>query len=164
MVRLEKLDPVARELEQTKKDNADLRAAEERRTMDATARENFQRVNAAMGQIKAQISEAVKEVGLVKNIDSPLGAQIVKRIADVMRLSHLAKKPITPKEAASKVRAEILSINRLHLDELEGDALVEAIGKENADKVRKYFLKVVKEAEKTKKEPTGEVSAEGRSP
>lgn len=128
----------------------ELTAGEKARAEAAIAQENKQRVESAMATIKGQIKEALSELGIA-NIDTPLGAQMSKRIADVMRLSYLSRKPCTVKEAVGKVRQEIKEFQKYFYDALDEDKLVEELGKENAEKVRKHFLKVVKAAEKDSK-------------
>lgn len=122
----------------------------QRTASEAIARENQQRVQAMLAQVKGQIAEAMKEIGL-PSMDTPIGVQLAKRVADVMRLSYLARRPCTPKEAAAKVRGEIKEYQKSFYDVLDDDKLVEELGKENAEKVRKHFLKVMKETEKAEK-------------
>lgn len=131
----------------------ELTAGEKARAESAIAQENKQRVDNAMASLKGQIKEALGEIG-VANIDTPLGVQLTKRIADVMRLSYIAQKPCTVKEAVARVRQEIKEFQNSWLAGLDDDKLVEELGKENAEKVRKHFLKVVKATEdKVGKEP-----------
>jgi hypothetical protein len=133
---------------------AELSASEKARSEQLLAQENQVRVQQAMAQLSGQIKEALAEIGL-PNIDTPIGAQLAKRVADVMRVSYLAHQPCTAKDAAAKVRTELKEYQKLYYDALDEDKLVEELGKENAEKVRKYFLKAVKAAEKDTKESTG---------
>ena len=98
-----------------------------------------------------QIAEAMKETGL-PDIDTPLGVQLSKRIADVMRLSYLARKPCTPKQAAQMAMDQMKQAQAFLYDNLDDEKLVDTLGKENAEKVRKYFLKTMKETEKSEKQ------------
>lgn len=111
--------------------------------------ENEQRVQAALNTIKAQISEAMKEAGVP--LESKIAPQLARRVAQIMQLGFSAGKTITPKEAMGKVRAELAEYQKAYYDVLDEDKLVEQLGKENAEKVRKYYLKAVKESDKTKK-------------
>lgn len=113
----------------------------------AIALENKARVQQALALVSSQIGESLKELGL-PDMNTVVGVQLAKRIADVMRISYLTKKPVTAKEAAAKVRAEIMQYQRAFYDNLDEDKLVEELGKENADKVRKYFLKLMKSVDK----------------
>lgn len=113
--------------------------------------ENNSRVQQALETIKAQISEAMNEAGVPLN--SKIAPQLAKRVAQVMQLGYVNGKVITPKEAMAKVKAEIHEYQRSYYDVLDEDKLVEQLGKENAEKVRKYYLKAVKEADKDKKKP-----------
>ena len=123
------------------------KATQDEQTASSVALENKRRVDSALVQVKGQIKEALTEMG-IPNIDSPIGAQMTKRIAGVMRLSYFSRKPVTPKEAATLVREEVRQYQRSFYDNLDEDKIVEELGKENAEKVRKYFLKVMKAAEK----------------
>ncbi len=133
---------------------AELSQSEKDRSDQLLAQENQARVQQAMGLLSGQIKEALVEIGL-PNIDTPIGAQLAKRVADVMRVSYLSRQPCTAKDAAAKVKAEIKEYQRMYYDALDEDKLVEELGKENAEKVRKYYLKTVKAAEKDSKESTG---------
>lgn len=133
----------------------ELTAGEQSRAQAAIAQDNQVRVRAAMAQISGQIGEALTEMG-IKDVDSPLGVQMAKRVADVMRVSYFARKPCTVKEAVTKVRDEIRSFQRTWYDSLDDDKLVEELGQVNAEKVRKYYLKTVKSAEKEAAKESGE--------
>lgn len=111
--------------------------------------ENNARVQAALNTIKAQISEAMKEAGVP--LESKIAPQLARRVAQVMQLGMAAGKSITPKEAMVKVRAELAEYQKAYYDVLDEDKLVEQLGKENAEKVRKYYLKAVKASEKEPK-------------
>lgn len=141
-------------LERDEKIN-ELTAGEKARAEAAIAQDNKQRVDNAMATLKGQIKEALGEMGIA-NIDTPLGVQLTKRIADVMRLSYIAQKPCTVKEAVAKVKQEIKEFQNSWLAGLDEDKLVEELGKENAEKVRKYFLKVVKATEKEVSQEAGQ--------
>jgi len=101
------------------------------------------------------MKEALAEIG-VTNIDTPMGVQLTKRIADVMRLSYLARRPCTVKEAVTKVKQEIKEFQNSWLAGLDDERLVEELGKENAERVRKHFLKVVKQVEKETAQESGQ--------
>lgn len=111
---------------------------------------NNARVQQALNTIKAQISEALKDAGVP--LDSKIAPQLARRVAQVMQLGFAVNKPITPKEAMAKVRAEIHEYQKSYYDVLDEDKLVEQLGKENAEKVRKYYLKAVKASESPKRD------------
>lgn len=115
---------------------------------DRQSNENNSRIQAALNTIKAQINEAMTEAGVP--LDSKIAPQLARRVAQVMQLGFSVNKPITPKEAMAKVKAEIHEYQKAYYDVLDEDKLVEQIGKENAEKVRKYYLKAVKDAQKDK--------------
>lgn len=121
------------------------------------SQENEARVQQALQTIKAQISEAMTEAGIP--LDSKIAPQLAKRVAQIMQLGYVNGKVVTPKEAMAKVKQEIHEYQKSYYDVLDEDKLVEQLGKENAEKVRKYYLKAVKEAgkEAPKKDfkPTG---------
>lgn len=117
--------------------------------------ENQARVTAALNTIKGQINEAMTEAGVP--LDSKIAPQLAKRVAQIMQLGFAVNKPITPKEAMAKVRTELAEYQKAYYDVLDEDKLVEQLGKENAEKVRKYYLKAVKSAEKEPKKSSGAV-------
>lgn len=125
----------------------------EREQQDASAKdqaikqENQRKVEMAMNQIKANISEAMKESGLPSN-DSPLGVEMARMVADVMRLANFQRQSITPKQAIELVKTRIKYVQSAWYDHLDEETLVKELGEKNAEKVKKYFLKLVKEAEK----------------
>lgn len=131
----------------------DARWRQEREIRDAAARdqaqkqENQRRVEMAMNQIKAEISEAMKDSGLV-NIDSPLGAKMSTEVAQVMRLSRKNGQPLTPKQAIDYVKKANKELLVSYYDSLDEDNFVKEIGEKNAEKVKKYFLKKVQEGDK----------------
>jgi hypothetical protein len=108
--------------------------------------ENEAKVQRALEMIKANISEAMKEAGVP--LDSKIAPQLAKRVAQIMQLGYVSGKVITPKEAMTKVKQELGEYQKAYYDILDEDKLVEQLGKENAEKVRKYYLKAVKEASK----------------
>jgi len=110
--------------------------------------ENNVRVNQAMGVLKAQINEAMTEAGVP--LASKIAPQLAKRVAQVMQSGYLTGRMVTPKEAMAKVKAEIFEYQKSYYDVLDEDKLVEQLGKDNAEKVRKFYLKAVKDAEKDK--------------
>jgi len=124
------------------------RQEKQRETERLTAEEN-QRVQQALQTIKAQISEAMTEAGVP--LDSKIAPQLAKRVAQVMQLGYVNGKVITPKEAMARVKQELSEYQKAYYDVLDEDKLVEQLGKENAEKVRKYYLKAVKESEKKDK-------------
>lgn len=136
-----------------KKAREDAKWREEREKQDLTAkeeavrRENQLRVQQAMNTIKANIAEAMKESGLPNN-DTPLGVMMARRVADKMRLAYLQRQAITPKQAIEHVKLELKQLQSAWYDHLDEENLVKELGEKNAEKVKKYFLKLVKESEK----------------
>lgn len=131
-----------------------LEAQDKQKAEMAVALENRNKVVQALGQVSAQIQETLGELGIT-DVNSALAIRMTKEIADVMRLSYLSKQPCTAKQAAEKVRERINSYQRQFYDALDMDKLVEQLGKENAEKVRKYFLKLVQDPEKAAKQEGG---------
>lgn len=137
----------------------------ERERADAAARDQMQKqqeqqkLEVALNQIKAQIAEAMKESGLPSN-DTPLGAEMARMVADVMRVAHHQRQALTPKQAIEFVKQRIKAVQTAYYDSLEDEALVKEIGEKNAEKVKKYFLKLAKEA--GKEIPSGQKTAQPR--
>lgn len=125
----------------------DARWRQERENQDKTSaqqaiiRENQERASRAYNEIKANISEAMKESGLPSN-DTPLGAEMARLVADTMRVAHFQRQSITPKQAIEHVKKRIKAVNVAYFDTLEGEALVKELGESNAEKVKQYFLRL----------------------
>lgn len=159
VVKRAKMDEKDRAILERDEKIASIEAKEKKANEDMMAKENLAKVQAAERMLRGQLAEAMKEITIVKDLNTPLGVMVAKRVFDVMRMSYQTKTPITPKAAAEKVQAEMQLLHKIHLDDKDDEALIESIGKENAEKVRKYFLKIVKAAEKDTKEGA---SREGR--
>lgn len=136
-----------------------LEAQDKEKAETAIATENRARVVKALGDVSAQIQETLGELGIT-DLSSPASIRITKEIADVMRVSYFSKTPCTAKQAAVKVKARIQDYQKQFYDSLDAEQLVTAIGKENAEKVRKYLLKTVTDAEKGTQQEGGKHSAQ----
>lgn len=142
-----KLSPEERRMREVEKENQTFKDREAAAKDMAIKQENQRRVEMALNQIKANISEAMKESGLPTN-DSPLGAFMARRTADIMRLGYFQRQAVTPKDAIERVKHEMKQVQTLLYDHLDPEALVKELGEKNADKVKKFFLKLVKDSEK----------------
>ncbi len=120
---------------------------EKTREEQLIAQQNQQKFEMALNQIKANIAEAMKESGLPSN-DTPLGAEMARMVADVMRVAHFQRQALTPKQAIEFVKQRIKAVQTAYYDSLEEEELVKEIGEKNAEKVKKYFLKLAKDAGK----------------
>lgn len=138
----EKMTPEQREAVEWKRKAEEYDSYKQKQESDRVQAENDARVGQALASLKAQISEAMTEAGVP--ITAKVAPQIAQRVAQVLRAGHIAGKAITPKEAMAKVKAEMTEYRKAYLDMLDEDKLVEELGKENAEKVRKYFLKAIK--------------------
>lgn len=146
------IEPAKLTPEQLKaREDAKWREARERH--DAAARDQMakmqeqQKIEAAMNQIKLQIAEAMQESGLPDN-NTPLGIEIARMIADTMRIAHFNKQAITPKQAIEFVKKRIKAVQTAYYDSLDEDKLVQELGEANAEKIKKYYLKLAKASEK----------------
>ena len=128
---------------------------EKTREEQIIAQQNQQKFEMALSQLKANISEAMKDSGLPSN-DTPLGAEMARMVADAMRVAHFQRQAITPKQAIEFVKQRIKAVQVAYYDTLEGEALVNEIGEANAEKVKKYFLKLVKDAQKEPPKGSGD--------
>ncbi len=153
------MDPKDRELLEKDERIKQLEAKDKETAAAAIANENRAKVIRALGEVSAQIKETLAELG-IKDVNSAAAIRITKEIADVMRVSYFSKQPCTAKVAAEKVKARIREYQKQFYDDLDEDQLVEQIGKANTEKVRKYFLKAVKEAEKGTQQEAGKSSAQ----
>lgn len=143
-----KMSPQERETAEWKRKADAYEEMQKQQIQQKLAQDNESKVQAALATIKAQISEAMQEAGVPLN--SKIAPQMAKRVAQVMQLGYVTGKVITPKEAMAKVKAELMEYQTSYYDTLDEDKLVEQLGKENAEKVRKYYLKAVKASEEKK--------------
>ena len=158
-----KMTPEQLEARQNKTKLMQMEAYQRAQMEKAVEYENQTRAQMAMAQIKAQIGEAMKEAGL-KDINSSFGVMMARRVADIMRLGYFQKQAITPKDAMAKAKTELKSYANSWLDELDEEGIVKEIGEKNAEKVKKYFLKLVKEAEKQPSVSKGPAFKRGKRP
>lgn len=142
-----KMTPEERRIAEVEKENKTFKDRDAAAKEFEIKMENQRRVDLALGQIKANIGEAMKESGLPDN-DSPLGTLMARRVADKMRLAFFQRQTITPKLAIEQVRSELKQMQTAWYDSLDEDNLVKELGETNAKKVQKYYLKLVKEADK----------------
>lgn len=140
-----KLSPAELQAREDAKFRRDREMTDKQRADEEIKKENFEKVQRTMSHIKLQIGEAMKESGLPDN-NTPLGAEMARMVADVMRMSHFNREPITPKQAIEFVKKRIKSVQTAYYDGLDPEKLVEEIGEENAKKVQKYFLKLAQES------------------
>lgn len=145
----EQMTPEQREAAEWKRKSEEYDSYKQQQESERIENENNRKVNEALQTIKAQISEAMQEAGVP--LDSKIAPQLAKRVAQVMQLGYVNGKVVTPKEAMARVKQELSEYQKAYYDVLDEDKLVEQLGKENAEKVRKYYLKAVKESEKEKK-------------
>jgi hypothetical protein len=155
-----KMSPQEREQAEWKRKAEEYEKLQQKIQQDQLTAENERKVQAALATIKAQISEAMTEAGVPLN--SKIAPQLAKRVAQVMQLGYVTGKIVTPKEAMAKVKAELVEYQKAYYDVLDEDKLVEQLGKENAEKVRKYYLKAVKDSEKENKQKTSPAKREER--
>ncbi len=142
----EQMSPQERELAEYKQKAAEYEAQNQQRETERLSQENEMRVTRALNEIKSKIAEAMAEAGVP--MESKIAPQLAKRVAQIMQLGFVKGKTITPKEAMAKAKSEMFEYQKSYLDGLDEDKLVEQLGKENAEKVRKYFLKQVKDSQK----------------
>lgn len=102
--------------------------------------ENQAKAARAMAELKGFIGEAMKESGLPDN-NSPLGAEMARMVADVMRVARFQQKSVTPKQAIEYVKQRVKAVNAAYYEHLNEEDLVKEIGDKNAEKIQKYFLK-----------------------
>lgn len=145
----EQMSPQEREHAEMKNKLASYEAEQQQRETERLSAEENSRVQNALQTIKAQIGEAMKEAGVP--MESKIAPQLAKRVAQIMQLGFVNGKVVTPKEAMAKAKSEFMEYQKAYFDVLDEDKLVEQLGKENAEKVRKYYLKAVKDSEKTVK-------------
>jgi hypothetical protein len=156
----EKMTPEQREAVEWKRKAQEYDTYKEQQEQARLTAENDARVGQALGILKAQIGEAMTEAGVP--LTAKVAPQIAQRVAQVLRAGHIAGKAITPKEAMAKVKSEMTEYRKAYLDMLDEDKLVEELGKENAEKVRKYFLKAIKGKDTSVKSSSGNMPSAKR--
>lgn len=145
VVQVERMTPEQKRARQLEIENAQYKTKEQKAADAAIELENKRKIELAFSQLKSQIAEAMKDSGLPSN-DTPLGAEMARMVADVMRIARFQRQSVTPKQAIEKVRARIKEVQSMFYDSLDEEALVKEIGEANAEKVKKYFLKLAKAA------------------
>jgi len=146
VVEQERLSPEQREAAEMKRRVQEYEAMENERKAESMRQEEQVRVERAIQVLKGQINEAMKEAGIP--LDHKAAPGIARRVAQIMKLANDRGMTVTPKDAMAKAKAEVIEYQRAYYDSLDEDKLVEQIGKDNAEKVRKYFLKQVKDEKK----------------
>ena len=139
----ERMTPQQREMADLKRQADEYRTLKQQQEDAKVESENRSKIQAAMGLLKSQINEAMQAGGLA--MDSKIAPQMASRIAKVILLAQRMGKTLTPAEAYQAARKELREYKTAFYDSLNEDQLVEELGKENAEKVRKYFVKKLKE-------------------
>jgi len=136
--------------EEQKKAREDAKWRQQREQQDkidqenAIKQENHQKFLRAMGEIKANIAEAMKDSGLPSN-DTPLGAEMARMVADVMRTAYFARRTVTPKQAIEMVKGRVRSVQAAYYDHLEGQALIDQLGEKTVAKIQAHFVKLAQD-------------------
>lgn len=142
-----KMTPEEREAAERDKKLSEYERQEKQRQEEAIKRENQARVDAAGAKLLSFVREAMKDSNL-PDINTTLGALYAKR---TLELHRAARGTITPKEAIAKVTEEMRAFSSHRYDAMNEEEIVKELGEKNAEKVKKYFLKLVKDSEKTPK-------------
>ena len=88
-----------------------------------------------------KFQQALEKTGIPKNDWS------IKRMADYMREAiRRGHSNITPEDVAPMVREDWLGAQRELLSSLDGEKLIEMVGKDTAEKIRKYHIEQVNKA------------------
>lgn len=133
----------------------DAKWRQQREIEDKQSQENMIRADnqkkflAAMGHIKAQIAEAMKDSGLPDN-NTPLGTEMAWLTAKVMQLADKRRQPMTPKQAIEIVKQHrIRSVQTAYYETLadkdeDGELISKELGDKIVAKVKKFLLKQAK--------------------
>lgn len=126
------------------------REDQDKQTQETTIRrENHERFLAALGHLKAQIAEAMKDSGLPDN-NTPLGTEMARQVADVMRLADRQKRALTPKQAIEMVKQQrINAVQSAFYESVadkdeNGEQLATQLGEKIVAKIQKYLLNKAK--------------------
>lgn len=139
-----KLSPEQLKAREDAKWRADKEAQEKNTAAQSIRQENFAKFQKAMSEIKANISEAMKDSGLPNN-DSELGSEMARMVAEQMRVAYFQKRAITPKQAIEFVKKKIRAVNSAYYETLEGQDLVAALGDIVTERVKKHYLKIAQD-------------------
>lgn len=115
-------------------------ASDKKAQEDTIRRENQSKVTKAMSEMKAFIGEAMKESGLA-DPNTPLGAEMARQVADVMRVARMRSIALTPKQAIEHVKTRIRLVQSAYYDSLDDEALAQALGDGVVGKIQKFLLK-----------------------
>lgn len=94
---------------------------EKARQENAVRQENQARLAQATAELKGFISEAMKQSGLPDN-NTPLGAEMARQVADVMRVARFQRQAVTPTQAIEHVKTKIRAIQNAYYETLDEEA------------------------------------------
>lgn len=147
VAKLERMTPEQRRAYELEKENKEFKDRDASARDQAIKLENQRRAEARLNQVKAVVAEAMKESGLPSN-DTPLGAFMAYRVTQYLDNARRQQVSITPKDAIERVKGELKLVQSSYYDNLDDETFIKEIGEKNAERVKKHFLKLVKEAEK----------------
>ncbi len=122
------------EAEEYKKYVSEQKAAQEKAKKDSE-------VSAVRDSINKEIIEAIQEA---KELGLPVDEDLVISIAQKMMLQDIKQKPLSAKEALPKAYASSQKYLQSMASKMEGEHLVKWLGKDVANKIRKYDLAQLK--------------------
>lgn len=127
----------------------------EREKQQAAEKQQQEAFEAGKRQFIAEVNRtfvpAAQAVGL------PASPRVVARMAEVARdMADEQDFDATPEMIADEVKQELLAEHRTLYGSMEGDALLETLGKDTVEKVRKALIAKVKAKQAVKEEPKPE--------
>lgn len=135
-----KLTPEQLKARENEKRLTEYEKQEKHQREQAIRQQNMAQVEKALSELKAFVGEAMKESGLPSN-DTPLGAEMARQVADVMRVARYQKKTITPKQAIEFVKQRIKSVQSAYYETLEDEDLAATLGETVVSKIQKFLIK-----------------------
>lgn len=148
---LDTMDPEARERYELQRQVEEFKAKEARQAQEAQEREQAEFRERTNRQYQTQIVEALKAAP-----DLPQSAQSVRRVAAYMRQMALQGMDVDAEVAVKLVRDDYRSEHSSFMKGLDAEKLIELIGEEGVEKIRKYRL------EKYRKSPAVGANPEPR--
>ena len=141
--RIESLPPEQQEAEYAKRENAQLKAQMQQRQQQEQAQKTTEMTNHYRQQFTNGLVETLKISGLPDTQDN--------RLAIVNRMKASVSKgiPIDPKQIASDVRSGFDTNLNQSFANMSVEQLIQAVGKENVDKIRKHQIQQIKSQQST---------------
>lgn len=154
LVEAEQATPEQKEAARLKAEREKLEAEKKAWEKEQTEKKSQEEQLQTLAVLKEHLPKAFEEMGL------PLGGRAMQAVVDELRVVEAAGQPITPeaiRRAAKVAREERQEDLVTFTKELKGKALVDFLGKEVADELRRYDLEEWRRRQGEPREPKPEL-------